>query len=207
MSEAAGNRRLVLILLLLWLAVLIWSFIGASRYFIWFAEATPALGMVAVLIVTYKRFTFSTLLYTLLFISLVWMLIGAHYTYERVPLFNWIRDELGQDRNHFDRIGHFLQGIIPALAVKELAWRLNLVMHRNVRAIVALAFTLAVSGMYEIIEFLALLVFGGDANEFLGLQGDEWDAQWDMIWAFCGGLTSILLLDPLHDKQIRKLDR
>ncbi|ANE45497.1 hypothetical protein SY83_03245 [Paenibacillus swuensis] len=206
MSETA-NRRLVLTLLLLLAAVLLWSVIDANRYYIWFAEAMPALAIVAILIITYKRFKFSSLFYVLLFVSFVWMLIGAHYTYERVPLFNWIRDEFGQNRNHFDRIGHYFQGIIPALAVKELAWRLNLIPHRNVRAIVALSFTLAVSGFYEIVEFLAYLAFGGEADDFLGHQGDEWDAQWDMIWAFCGGLTSILLLDKLHDKQIRKLNR
>ncbi len=203
----AANRRYVAALLIVWIGVLLWSVIGASSTFIWCAEAMPALAMVFSLVVTYKRFEFSSLFYGLLFVSLVWMLIGAHYTYEKVPPFNWIRDELGQDRNHFDRVGHFLQGIIPALAVKELAWRLNLIPHKNVRAIVALSFTLAVSGIYEIVEFLALLVFGGQADDFLGLQGDVWDAQWDMIWAFCGGLTSIVVLERLHDKQIRKLNR
>jgi putative membrane protein len=194
-----------IILLAGFIAVSIWSVIHPTDYRFWFGEVTPAIVIVIVLIATFNKFRFTGLFYGLLFLSLVCMLIGGHYTYEKVPLFNWIRSWLHLKRNDFDRFGHFFQGIIPAFAIKELFLRLHIIQTRKWLSALAVSCTLAVSSLYEIAEFAVCKIINGDANKLLGMQGDMWDAQWDMLSALSGAVVGLLLLGKVHDKQINEI--
>lgn len=194
-----------IILLAGFIAVSIWSVIHPADYRAWFTEVTPAFVIVIILLATFHKFRFTGLFYGLLFLSLICMLIGGHYTYEKVPLFNWIRSLLHLKRNDFDRLGHFFQGIIPAFAVKELLLRLCIMKTSKWLLAIAVACTLAVSSSFEIAEFAVCKIINGDANKLLGMQGDKWDAQWDMLSALSGGVVGLLLLGKVHDKQIDEL--
>ncbi|WP_219836995.1 DUF2238 domain-containing protein [Paenibacillus sp. R14(2021)] len=206
MSSPIHGHVFPKLLLVGFIAVTIWSVIRPADYPIWFAEVTPAIVIVLVLTATFHKFRFTGLFYGLLLVSLVCMLIGGHYTYENVPLFNWIRTWLHLKRNDFDRIGHVFQGIISAIAARELLLRLYIIKRGKCLAAVSISCTLAASSLYEIAEFTAYKTIGGDADKFLGMQGDIWDAQWDMLSALCGAVSGLLLLSKLHDKKIGEID-
>ncbi|MFC4809249.1 DUF2238 domain-containing protein [Paenibacillus sp. GCM10023250] len=202
-----GSRRtqFPLRLLIGFLAVAVWSVIRPYDYLTWSAEAAPALIIVILLVATFRKFRLTSLLYGLLFISLVIMLIGSHYTYERVPLFDAMRTWFHLKRNHFDRFGHLFQGAVTALAASELLLRCGVVSRGKWLAGIAISSALAVSGLYEIAEFLSFRIFGGDVDLFLGHQGDEWDAQWDMLSGLTGAAIGMAGLRRPHSKQIAKL--
>lgn len=194
---------LPLFLLFAVLAVLTWSGIAPHDRFTWFMEVVPALIGLPILILTYRRFQFTPLVYTLLAIHMMILMVGGKYTYAEVPLGYWMEGWFGFARNHYDRIGHFAQGFVPALAARELFIRLNVVKRSWVPFLVV-CFCLALSASYELIEWLTAELTGTAADAFLGTQGDVWDTQWDMCFALIGATAALVLLSRVQDTQLQK---
>ena len=189
-------------LLLIFLAVFVWSGIGPKDYYTWVLEVLPAvIGLIAVLI-TYNRFRMTNLIYLLICIHAIILVVGGHYTYAEMPVFNWLRDEFGLARNYYDRLGHFAQGFIPALIVREILLRKTPLQRGKMLFFLVVSVCLAISAFYEFIEWWVAVASGEAAEDFLGTQGDVWDTQWDMFLAFCGAIISQLVLSRRHDKQL-----
>lgn len=191
--------------LAIFFAVLIWSAIDPKDYPTWWLEVLPALIGLVVLLLSYKNFPLTPLLYTLILVHCVILMVGGHYTYAEVPLFDWIRDTFEQSRNNYDKVGHFAQGFVPVMIARELMIRKQLVNGRGWMHFFALSFVLAFSACYELLEWLVAALNDGAAEAFLGTQGYVWDTQSDMLWALIGGVTALLLLAAVHDKQIKGL--
>ncbi len=199
------SRRPPLALLAGFIAVFIGSAIAPRDRFTWWLEVAPAIVGVLVLLATYRRFPFTPLAYSLIFAHCVVLLIGGHYTYAEVPLFNWLRDTLGLARNHYDRVGHFAQGFCPAIIAREILLRCSPLRPGRWLFFIAACICLAISAAYELIEWLVAECTGTAATAFLGTQGDVWDTQWDMLLALIGATLSMLLLTRLHDRQVRRI--
>lgn len=189
-----------MIMLVCFIVVFIWSGIDPKSRVTWFLETSPALLGIGILCWTYRRFSFTTLFYIVAFLSGLIMLVGGHYSYSNVPLFNELKSFLGSQRNDFDRFGHLFQGIVSALFFREVFIRKQIVNHYLPMVVIGLS--LAVSACYELIEFLSVFFKQGDIKNFLGTQGDPWDTQWDMICALSGSILSLLFFHKLHDRQI-----
>lgn len=187
------------------LAVLAWSGIAPKDRFTWFLEVAPVLIAVPFLVATRARFTLTPLAYVLIAVHAVILMIGGHYTYAEMPLFNWLRDSLDLARNHYDRVGHIAQGFIPAIVAREVLIRLSPLRPGGWLFFLATCFCLAFSAFYELIEWWVAVGTGDDAVAFLATQGDVWDSQWDMFLALLGALASQLLLSAMHDRQLRRL--
>lgn len=171
----------------------------------WVMETLPVVIALAVLLATYRRFPLTTLLYCLIFIHAVVLIAGGTYTYARVPFGFWLADILDVSRNPYDKIGHLFQGLVPALAAREILLRGRFVRRGKMLAFLVLSIVLAISAIYELIEWATALAFGEGAVEFLGTQGDPWDAQSDMFYALIGGCAALLALSGWHDRQLRPL--
>ncbi|MFP5506381.1 MAG: DUF2238 domain-containing protein [Gammaproteobacteria bacterium] len=195
----------------LWLAaycaVLIWSGIEPKDRFTWFLEVMPALIALPLLAFTRRRFPLTPLVYVLILLHCIVLMVGGHYTYAEVPLFDWLRDEFGLARNNYDKVGHFAQGFVPALVAREILIRLAVIRGAAWRNFFIVCFCLAVSAFYELIEWWVALASDEAAEAFLGTQGYVWDTQSDMGWALFGALLALALLGRLHDRQLRALDR
>jgi putative membrane protein len=196
------DPALPLRLLLAGLAGLAWSAIGPHDYFTWFLEVVPALIGGAILLATFRRFRFTDLVYWLIFIHAVILMIGGHYTYAEMPLFNWLRDIFHLARNYYDRLGHLAQGFVPAMIVRELLLRTSPLRPGKWLATITVSICLAISAAYELFEWSVAVATGQAADAFLGTQGDPWDTQWDMFMCLCGAILSLLLLSRLHNRQI-----
>jgi putative membrane protein len=174
-------------------------------------EVMPVLIALPILACSYRNFPLTGLLYTLIFVHALILVGGGAYTYARVPLGFWMQDILGTVRNPYDKLGHFAQGLVPALAAKEILWRGGYVKtpgkgsSGRMLAFIAICIAMAISAWYELIEWWAALIIGQGADEFLGTQGDPWDTQSDMCMAFIGALVAVLLLARWHDRQIARL--
>ena len=193
--------------LLFYFVMLIWSAIGPKDYFTWFLEVFPALiGLIAIAL-TYKRFRLTPLTYFLILVHCIILMIGGHYTYAEVPLFNWIRDTFNMTRNNYDKVGHLAQGFIPAVIARELLLRLEIITKRGWLAFIVVCICLAISAFYELIEWWAALLSGKAAEAFLGTQGYIWDTQSDMAIALLGAILALVLLSKTHDSQIKKIAR
>jgi putative membrane protein len=168
----------------------------------WWLEIFPILLVVPLLCVTYKRFPLTTLLYVGIFVHAIVLMAGGKYTYARVPLGFQIADWFGWSRNPYDKIGHFFQGLVPALAVREIMVRGSYVRGRKMLVFVVICVVLAISAAYELIEWAAALVLKQGADEFLGTQGDQWDTQSDMFMALLGAIVTLTLFSKWHDRQI-----
>ncbi len=191
--------------LIILLAALILSGIGPHDRFTWWLEIAPILIVVPLLIATYSRFPLTHLIYGLIVIHAIILAVGGHYTYAKVPLFDTIRDYFGHDRNSYDKVGHFAQGFIPALVIRELLLRTSpLKAGKWLFAIIVFA-CFGISAVYEILEWAAAFTSGEDANDFLGTQGDTWDTQKDMLLAGIGAVVGLLTLSRFHDKALKKL--
>ena len=171
----------------------------------WWLEVFPVLLGAPVLVATYRRFPLTPLLYTLLALHATILVVGGHYTYARVPLGFWVQDVFGFARNHYDRLGHFAQGFVPAILVREILLRTSPLRPGRWLFVLATAVCLAFSACYEFFEWWAALAGGESAEAFLGTQGDVWDTQWDMFLAFVGAMTAQLGLAPWHDHQLHAL--
>ena len=191
---------------MIWIAVfvivLIWSGINPEDYYTWALEVAPALIAVTVLALTRARFPLTSLAYFLILVHCVILMIGGHYTYAKVPAFDWLRDTFEMQRNNYDKVGHFAQGFIPAIVAREIAIRKKLINGRGWNHFFVVCFCLAFSAFYELIEWWVALLSGESAEAFLGTQGYVWDTQSDMALALLGAITALLLLSKLHDRQI-----
>jgi len=194
--------KILKILLSLLLILLIWSAINPFEYFTWFLEVLPAIIGVLVLLFTYNKFQFTTLVYVLIFIHCVILIIGGHYTYAEVPLFDWIQEVFHQSRNNYDKVGHFAQGFVPAMIARELLLRKNVINGRGWLNVIVVCFAMAISVTYEFIEWGVSLATGDGGDSFLGTQGYVWDTQSDMFYATIGAISALLVLSKIHDMQL-----
>lgn len=201
-----AREKYLIFLLVVVTAVLVWSAIQPYDYLTWFLEVLPALAGIAVLAATRKRFPLTMLLYILIAIHMVILAIGGHYTYALVPAGDWVRDWLGLDRNHYDRLGHFAQGFVPAMITRELFLKLKVVPKRGWMNFLIGCVCLAISAVYELIEWTAAIILGQDSDAFLGTQGDAWDTQADMFICLVGAVTALVVLSRWHDTQLRTVD-
>lgn len=171
----------------------------------WAMEVAPVVIVLPVLWFTHRRFPLTPLLYALVFAHACVLMLGGHYTYARVPLGEWMREAFDLQRNHYDRIGHLMQGFVPAIAARELLLRCTPLRAGGWLFTVVTAVALAISAVYELIEWGAAMALGAGADEFLATQGDPWDTQKDMLMAWIGALAAQLLLARWHDAQLRRL--
>ena len=191
--------------LAVFLAVLLWSGVGPYDRFTWLLEVLPALIALALLAATWARFPLTRLLYWLILVHALVLMVGGHYTYARVPAFDWLRDTFDLARNHYDRVGHFVQGFVPAVAVRELLLRTSTLRRGGWLFVLTVAACLAVSALYELVEWAVALASGTAAEAFLGTQGDVWDTQSDMFLCLVGALAAMLTLTSWHDRQLAAL--
>jgi len=192
-----------LLLLAIVVAGFVWSGISPHDRFTWVLEVSPVILGIPALIYVYPRFRFTPLVYTLIALHAIILMVGGKYTYAEVPLGFWLRDALGLARNHYDRIGHLAQGFVPALVAREILIRRSPLRGSRWLPFVVIAFCLAFSAFYELIEFWTALATGGAAEAFLGTQGDPWDTQWDMMMALIGAITALVLMSRWHDRQLQ----
>ncbi|MFC7439729.1 DUF2238 domain-containing protein [Laceyella putida] len=183
-------------------AVLIWSAIRPAMWTAWWYEASFAVIMVLVLTVTHRRFPFTPITYFFVWVGAIIMLLGAHYTYGNMPLFDQLKDAWHLSRNHFDRFGHFFQGVVPYLMLREIVVRKN-VIHRRWLWVTLVSFSFTISGLYECFEAFYAACFENDPADFLGMQGDDWDAQWDMTSALAGAMFASLF-SRWQDRMMRE---
>jgi putative membrane protein len=195
------------VLLALWAIALAVSAYHAYDPFTWVLEVFPAVIGVAVLAITYRSFPLTNLLYGLIFVHSLILMGGGHYTYARVPLGFWMQDVFHFSRNHYDRIGHFLQGFVPAIAAREVFLRKKIIRPGPWLVAIVIFGCLGVSAIYELFEWVTAVLAGSSADAFLGTQGDPWDTQEDMCMAGIGAISAFLLLSRIHDSQIARLRR
>jgi putative membrane protein len=186
--------------------VFTWSLINPHDYFTWFLEVLPALIGITLLVVTYKRFQFTTFVYALIGFHAIILMVGGHYTYAEVPLFNWIRATFHQARNNYDKLGHFTQGFVPAIVAREILLRQSPLHRGKWLFFIVICICLAISAMYELFEWGIAIGTGTAADAFLGTQGDPWDTQSDMAFALIGAITALGTLTTVHDKYLRRIN-
>lgn len=201
-----GERALVALGMLL-VAVVAVSAIDPYDRPTWWMETAPVLLALPLLVITYRRYPLTPLLYALIFAHAVVLIVGATYTYARVPLGLWVQDAFALARNPYDKLGHFVQGFVPVLIAREILLRGDYVSGRKMTAFLCVCTALAVSAVYELLEWWTALAFGEGAADFLGTQGDPWDAQSDMLLALIGAIASLALLSKWHDRQLARLAR
>lgn len=199
------DRRYYAVLLTMLGAVSVWSAIQPHDRFTWYLEVFPVMLALPILLLTYKRFPFSHLAYGLMLVHAIILLIGGHYTYAEMPLFSWLRDVNGWDRNYYDRLGHVAQGFIPAIVAREILLRTSPLRPGKWLFFLVLCVALAISALYEMLEWWVAVASGSDAVAFLATQGDVWDTQWDMFLALLGALAALMLLSGWHDRSMRHL--
>ncbi len=192
---------------ILWAAifvgVLLWSAFKPTDFTIWVLEVAPAIIGAAVLVFTRKHFPLTTLTYVLILIHCIVLMVGGHYTYAEVPIGDWVRDTFDQSRNNYDKLGHFVQGFIPAMIAREIVVRLKVFNSVKWRNFFIVCFCLAVAAFYELIEWWTAVLAGESADAFLSTQGYVWDTQADMWTALIGAVLALLLLGRWQDRQIK----
>ena len=187
------------------LLILIYTGLSTADRLTWLMEVTPVIIIVPLLLATHARYPLTPLLYTLIFFHAIILMVGGLYTYAKVPIGFDVQEWFGLSRNPYDKLGHFFQGLVPALAAREILIRGGYVRGRKMVAFLVCCVALAISAVYELIEWAAALSLGQGADEFLGTQGDVWDTQSDMFCALLGALTTVLILQYWHTKQLLKL--
>lgn len=195
------NKTLRLYVIVFFVAFAI-SAIRPKEYFTWFLEVIPALIGFAVLSLTYKRFAFTNFTYGFVLLHCIILFVGGHYTYAEVPLFDWIREVFHQSRNNYDKVGHFAQGFVPAMVIRELFVRKNVIAHPGFFNFIIVSICLAISAAYEWLEWGVSLCTGEGGDAFLGTQGDIWDTQSDMLYATFGAICMIIFFSKKQDKAI-----
>jgi putative membrane protein len=200
-----SDDRLPALLLAAVVVVLVASGIAPRDRLTWWLEVTPILVAVPLLVATRRRFPMTPLVYVLVAVHAAVLALGGHYTYAEVPLGFWVRDLLGLARNHYDRLGHLMQGFVPALVVREVLLRTSPLRRGGWLFVLTTAVVLATSAIYEFAEWGSALLLGQGAEAFLGTQGDPWDTQWDMFLCFLGGMLSQVLLSRAQDRQLERL--
>ncbi|MFM8354957.1 MAG: DUF2238 domain-containing protein [Gammaproteobacteria bacterium] len=196
------NAREPAALLGLVTAALIWSAVRPHDYLTWLLEVAPVLIGVPILLATRTRFPLSMLAYRLVGLHALILIVGGHFTYALVPAGLWLQEALDLARNHYDRLGHLAQGFVPAILAREILLRATPLVRGRWLAFLVVSVCMAISAVYELIEWLAALVSAEAAASFLGTQGDNWDTQWDMFLALCGALAALALARG-HDRSMR----
>jgi putative membrane protein len=181
---------------------LIWSIINPKEVFTCFLEIIPAIIGLLILALTFKKFRFTNFTYTLILIHCIILFIGGHYTYAEVPLFDYIKEIYHQSRNNFDKVGHFAQGFVPAMIIRELFIRKEVIANKSFFSFIIISICLAISAAYEWIEWFVSIITGDGGDAFLGTQGYVWDTQSDMLFATIGAITALLLFSKVQDKQL-----
>lgn len=184
--------------------ILIYTGLSAGEKITWLMEVTPVIIVVPLLLATAKRYPLTPLLYTLIFFHAIILMVGGMYTYAKVPIGFDVQDWLGLSRNPYDKLGHFFQGLVPALVAREILLRGKIVRGNKMLAFLVCCVALAISATYELIEWWAALAMGQGADDFLGTQGDPWDTQSDMFCALLGALSSVILLARIHCQQLKR---
>lgn len=195
---------MVIALWVLALVTFVWSAIAPHDRFTWWLEVFPAIGVAILLVATRRRFPLSHLLYGLIAIHAIILIIGGKYTYAEVPFGFWMQEWFGFARNHYDRIGHFAQGFIPAIAAREILLRVAALRRDRWLPFLVCSIALAISALYELLEWAVAALTGESAEAFLGTQGDVWDTQKDMLLALIGAATALLLLSRWHDRSMAR---
>jgi len=192
-----------------WLGIffsaLLWSAINPKDYLTWILETAPALIALVVLIATRQKFRLTSLAYKLILIHSLILMIGAHYTYAEVPLFDWLKDAFNLERNNYDKVGHLAQGFVPAIIAREILIRNHVLLNINWLNFFIVCICLAISAVYELLEWCVALLSSEAAEAFLGTQGYIWDTQSDMAFALLGAILALALLSGTHDRNIAKL--
>lgn len=210
-TDGTGARRMrfapnePLLLLAACLAVLAWSGVSPHDRPTWWLEVAPVLLAVPLLCLTRRRFPLTPLAYRLILLHAAVLMLGAHYTYARVPLGFWLQDWLDLSRNHYDRLGHFAQGFTPAILTREILLRTSPLKPGRWLAFLVVCVCLSISACYEFIEWWTALAVGAAAEYFLATQGDPWDTQWDMLMALFGAVTALTVLTKAHDRRLAAL--
>jgi putative membrane protein len=200
-----GTATIKYLWVLIYCAILIWSGINPKDQFTWVLEVAPAVIGGIILLMTYQSFRLTSLLYIFILIHCLILMVGGHYTYAEVPLFDIIKDAWGLERNNYDKLGHFAQGFVPALLAREILLRKNVVNGKAWLNLFIISICLGFSAFYELIEWWVAVATGENAEAFLGTQGYIWDTQSDMALALLGAIISIILLSRLHNKQLARL--
>jgi len=207
MTRRAFSSREPAALLAATALLLLWSGIQPFERVTWWLEVAPVLVGAPLLVASFSAFRLSPLLYRLLFLHAVLLIVGGHYTYARVPIGFWVQDLLDLSRNHYDRVGHFAQGFVPAILAREILLRSSPLRPGKWLFFLVVCVCLAFSAFYELIEWWVAIVGGGSAESFLGTQGDVWDTQWDMFLALLGSLAAQSLLGRAHDRSMQSVAR
>jgi putative membrane protein len=207
LEDSRGRREYAfpLILLVCVFIVIVWSWVGVYDRATWWLESFPALIAIAILAATYKQFRFTDLVYLLIAVHACILLVGGHYTYAQVPLFNWVRDHFHLARNDYDKLGHFAQGFVPAIVAREVLIRRRVIAGPWWRVFVVMCICIAISACYELLEWGVAVVEGSGADAFLGTQGDPWDTQSDMFCALIGAAVAQISLARVHDRQLKEI--
>ena len=205
MDQSRKDTRLHIFLLGSLAAVFVWSFIGCYDLFTWFLEALPVIIGAVIVVSIYRRFRLTSFTLVLIWLHAIILLVGAHYTYSRMPLFNWIRDVFELSRNHYDRLGHVAQGFVPAILAREVLLRKSPLRRGKWLFSIIVCICLAISAAYELFEAAVAITSRDDAIAFLATQGDVWDTQKDMALCLISAVISLLTLSRFHDRALEKL--
>ena len=188
------------------LAVLAWSAVSPFDRLTWWLEVAPTIAGLIALAVRWRRFRFTDLVLTFIALHMILLCVGGHYTYALVPAGDWVKDALHLSRNHYDRLGHVAQGFVPALIARELLIRLRVVASPGWRRFFIVCIAMAISAVYELLEWITALVAGEASDSFLGTQGDVWDTQTDMALALVGAVCALAFFARWHDRQLGRVE-
>lgn len=192
-------------MLVVFFGTLIWSIINPKEGFTCFLEIIPAIIGLLILVFTFRKFRFTDFTYLFILVHCIILFVGGHYTYADVPLFDWIKEVLDQSRNNYDKVGHFAQGFVPALIIRELFIRKNVIANKSFFNFIIVSICLAISAAYEWIEWAVSLMTGEGGDAFLGTQGYIWDTQSDMLFATIGALCALVFLSKVQDNYLEKI--
>jgi len=205
MSTHQASKSYHLFLLIGFLLILIWSAINPLDYVIWSLEVFPAIIGCIILLATYRRWRLTNISYSIIGFFSIILLIGGHYTYSEMPLFNWLQTQLELSRNHYDRLGHIFQGVTSAIIARELLIRNGVVHSKKWLYFIIVCIALSIGVIYEFFEWGVSVFSGEQARAFLAMQGDVWDTHWDLLLAFLGANGALLLFGKEHDRELKKL--
>ncbi len=194
------------LLLAIFIVLFTWSAVSPADYFIWLLEVFPAIIGLGIIFATYRKFRLTDFAYIAVLAHCIILMVGGHYTYAEMPLFDWLQQQFDLARNHYDRVGHIAQGFFPAIVTREILLRLSPLEPGKWLFFIVTSICLAISAMYELLEWWIAVATGSAADAFLATQGDVWDTQWDMFLALCGAIVAQLLLAKAHDKAIQKVE-
>jgi putative membrane protein len=197
--------KYIYLLLFLFSSTFLWSIINPKESFTYFLEIIPAIMGLLILALTFKKFRFTNFTYTLILIHCIILFIGGHYTYAEVPFFEFIKEIFHQSRNNYDKVGHFAQGFVPAMIIRELFIRKKVISNQSFFNFIIVSICLAISAAYEWIEWFVSIATGDGGDSFLGTQGYVWDTQSDMLFATIGAIVALVLFSKSQDLQIAKI--